>query len=386
MLGFELLLFYFSAKWWREGTFTVGDFVFFQIYLLGLFEGLWQFGRQIQMLFENMARASEMVEIFENPVPIQDAPDAKKLVVAKGEIEFQNLSFSYQNDDFSVIARSKSASDEAISLRTLSLRARMEPCGMRLILSGDEAISLRVQQEHAVTLSSANDIRIFRHFSLKIFGGQKVALVGPSGAGKSTIVKLLFRFFDADSGRICIDGQNIAKATQESLRRNIALVPQNPELFHRTISENITFGKPHASREEIRDAAKKAHADEFIEKLPRKYETLVGERGVKLSGGEKQRIAIARAFLENAPILVLDEATSSLDSLTERKIQSALEHLMKGRTTIVIAHRLSTIRKMDRIVVIQDGAIAEDGSHSELLEKNGLYSTLWKHQTGGFLE
>lgn len=227
---------------------------------------------------------------------------------------------------------------------------------------------------------------LFRSFSLNVPAGQRVGLVGPSGSGKTTLTKLLLRFADIQKGQILIDGQNIAKVTQESLRKSIAYVPQEPMLFHRSLRENIAYGKPGASDAEIIDAAKQANAFEFIEKLPKKLDTLVGERGVKLSGGQRQRIAIARAILKNAPILILDEATSALDSESEKMIQDALEKLMKGRTSIVIAHRLSTIAKLDRIIVMEDGSIVEDGAHRELIKKSGVYAKLWTHQSGGFIE
>ena len=213
-----------------------------------------------------------------------------------------------------------------------------------------------------------------------------MALIGPSGAGKSTIVKLLTRAHDLSSGRILIDGQQINHVTQQSLRASISVVPQDPILFHRNLLENIRYGRRDASDSEVMEAARFAHCDEFIESLPLKYETLVGERGIKLSGGERQRIAIARAILKNAPILILDEATSSLDSHSESMIQDALDKLMEGKTTIVIAHRLSTIRKMDRIIVLENGKIIEEGTHEVLSKTDGsLYKKLWDLQAGGFL-
>lgn len=211
---------------------------------------------------------------------------------------------------------------------------------------------------------------IYADFSLRIGAGERVALVGPSGSGKSTFVKLVQRLYDVDHGEIRIDGQDIARATQESLRRAIALVPQDPALFHRSLAENIAYARPEASRDEIEQAARRAHAHDFIQRLPQGYETLVGERGVKLSGGERQRVALARAFLADAPILILDEATSSLDSITEAQIQEAIEELMEGRTTIVIAHRLSTVRSVDRILVFRDGCIVEQGTQQELLARD----------------
>lgn len=227
---------------------------------------------------------------------------------------------------------------------------------------------------------------VLNKINLSIAAGEKVGLVGHSGAGKTTITHLLLRFADISEGTILIDGQDIRDVTQESLRKNIAYVPQEPMLFHRSLRENIAYGKPNATDEEIKKAAKQANALEFIEKLPNKFDTLVGERGVKLSGGQRQRIAIARAILKDAPILVLDEATSALDSESEKLIQDALTKLMKGRTSIVIAHRLSTIAKLDRIIVLDKGSIVEDGTHNELLDKKGIYANLWGHQSGGFIE
>ena len=226
---------------------------------------------------------------------------------------------------------------------------------------------------------------IFDNLNLDIKPGERIGLVGPSGAGKSTLVSLLLRQHDLTSGAILIDNQNIAEVTQDSLRSNIALVPQEPMLFHRTIRENIMYGKPDATHEEMVQAADRAQARDFIEALPEQYDTLVGERGVKLSGGQKQRVAIARAMLKEAPILVLDEATSALDSESEVAIQKALESLMENKTVIAVAHRLSTLRKMDRILVIDQGKIVEDGTHDSLANAGGLYAKLWEHQAGGFV-
>jgi ATP-binding cassette subfamily B protein len=228
-----------------------------------------------------------------------------------------------------------------------------------------------------VTFRYANqDTPIYSGFTLRIPPGERVALVGPTGAGKSTFIKLIQRLYDLERGQILIDGTDISTVTQESLRRAIAVVPQDPALFHRTIAENIAYGRPDATHEEIVLAARRARAHDFIARLPRGYDTLVGERGVKLSGGERQRVAIARAFLADAPILVLDEATSSLDVETEKLVQAATEALMAGRTTIVIAHRLSTIRDADRILVFQEGAVVEEGAHGELVSKGGAYARL----------
>jgi len=228
--------------------------------------------------------------------------------------------------------------------------------------------------------------QVFKNFDLRIEPGERVGLVGPSGAGKTTFVSLLLRQHDIGGGTIAIDGQDIAKVTQNSLREHIAVVPQEPALFHRSLRENIAYGKLDATDEEIVDVAQKAEAHDFIRELPDGYETLVGERGVKLSGGQRQRIAIARAMLKNAPILLLDEATSALDSESEVAIQKALHELMEGKTVVAIAHRLSTLKEMDRIIVLEGGQIVEDGTHSELKEQEGgVYAKLWSHQAGGFL-
>jgi ATP-binding cassette subfamily B protein len=231
-----------------------------------------------------------------------------------------------------------------------------------------------------------NDTKVLKAINLSIPAGQKVGLIGHSGAGKTTISHLLLRFSDVSEGSIEIDGHDIRDITQTSLREHIAYVPQEPMLFHRTLRDNIAYGKPDATDAEVIQAAKQAHAYEFIKELPQQFDTLVGERGVKLSGGQRQRIAIARAILKDAPILVLDEATSALDSESEKLIQAALEKLMKGRTSIVIAHRLSTIAKLDRIITLDQGSIVEDGNHQELLARGGIYAKLWNHQSGGFIE
>ena len=228
--------------------------------------------------------------------------------------------------------------------------------------------------------------KLFSDFTLTIPAGKSIGLVGISGSGKSTLTKLLLRFDDVKAGAIYIDGQDIRDVTQKSLREAIAYVPQESSLFHRSVLENIAYGKPDATEEEIKKAAKLANAAEFIKKLPEGYQTMVGERGIKLSGGQRQRIAIARAILKDAPILVLDEATSALDSESEALIQEALNNLMKGRTSIVVAHRLSTIAGLDEIVVLDDGKIVEQGNHHALLNKNGEYARLWSRQSGAFLD
>ncbi|MBH41657.1 MAG: hypothetical protein CL685_03005 [Candidatus Magasanikbacteria bacterium] len=324
----EFLVFYYGIHFWQQGFMTAGDFVLFQSYLLLLFSRVQSLGYVFRRFFEVLADSKEMAEVFDTPHDITDKKKAKNLVTKKGEIVFDHVGFNYN-------------------------RTRT----------------------------------ILKDFSLSIKGGQKIGLVGQSGAGKSTVVKLLLRTFDVTKGRVCIDGQDIARMTQNSLHRAISFVPQDPILFHRTLEENIRYGKPGATQEEVVAAAKSAHCHEFVQDLEGGYKTLVGERGVKLSGGERQRIAIARAILRNAPILILDEATSALDSESEILIQDALKTLMQGKTVIAIAHRLSTVMNMDRIIVMGQGEIIEDGSHKQLLKrKKGVYKKLWDLQAGGFVE
>ncbi|MCB1066856.1 MAG: ABC transporter ATP-binding protein [Simkania sp.] len=310
---------------WLHSYITTGEViqVFTTMWWIAMI--LWNIGASLPILFQSIGVAKQALSVMKDPQDLGDTPQAHLLKVSKGEIRFENVSFHYGEN------------------------------------------------------------KLFSDKKVHIQGGERVGLVGFTGAGKSTFINLILRFFPLHKGRILIDGQDIAHVTLESLREQIALIPQDPLLFHRTLKENISYGKIEAPVEEIFQAARLAHADEFIRKLSDGYDARVGERGTKLSGGEKQRIAIARAILVNAPILILDEATSSLDSVTEKYIQESLETLMKDRTTIVIAHRLSTLSRMDRILVFDRGKIVEEGFHSSLLEKEGLYSKMWKMQVGGFL-
>lgn len=285
---------------------------------------------QTSQLFENVGTIQDGMGTLGKSISIQDKPDAKELELKQGEIKFDNVCFAY------------------------------------------------------------NDKNVIDGLNLTIRPGEKIGVVGRSGAGKSTLIQLLLNFYRIDQGRILIDGQNIEDVTQDSLRKNIAMVTQDTSLLHRSVAENIKYGRPNATDEEMFKAVRKAEAEEFIPQLSdmrgkRGYEAYVGERGVKLSGGQRQRIAIARVFLKDAPILILDEATSALDSEVEAAIQSSLDELMKGKTVIAIAHRLSTIAQMDRLIVLDQGKIVEQGTHDELVALNGIYAHLWQRQTGGFL-
>ncbi len=286
---------------------------------------------EVSTLFENMGTVRDGMNTFTLPRKVQDEKNAKPLELSRGEIEFRNVQFHYG------------------------------------------------QQR-----------RIIDDFSLRIAPGEKIGLIGRSGAGKSTLVNLLLRFYDVERGEILIDGQNVREVTQDSLRQHIGMVTQDTSLLHRSVRDNLKYGKPDASESEMLNATMRASADEFIMNLEdangrRGYDAHVGERGVKLSGGQRQRIAIARVLLKNAPILILDEATSALDSEVESAIQQNLHTLMEGKTVIAIAHRLSTIAELDRLIVIDEGRIVEEGTHHELIEKSGLYAQLWARQTGGFL-
>jgi ATP-binding cassette subfamily B protein len=324
----ELTLLLLAVYLWYRGEFTAGSFIVVTFYVGRLWGYLRDIGNQVRNYLQSLSRAEEMVGLWQTPVSVADRGWAKDLTVSSGAITFDRVSFKYGK------------------------QARY----------------------------------IFENFSVAIRPGEKVALVGHSGGGKTTFVSLLLRLYDVAGGMITIDGQDVRDVTQESLRRSIALVPQDPVLFHRSIAENIAYGCPGATQAEIERASKLAHAHEFIQSFPEKYSTLVGERGVKLSGGERQRVAIARAILADTPILILDEATSSLDSISEKYIQHALVFLMRGRTTIVIAHRLSTIKRVDRILVIEGGKIREEGTHAELVKKEGgTYRGFFELQAGGFI-
>lgn len=306
---------------------SIGTVFLIVSYTGNLAERLWEFQNILRQYNRALGDARDMVEIFQIQPEIQDPVKPERSRMQSGAIRFDHMTFTHAEADET----------------------------------------------------------LFQDFNLDIAPGEKIGLVGRSGSGKTTLTRLLLRFSDLDGGIITIDGQDITKVTQDDLRRAISYVPQEPLLFHRTLSENIAYGKPKATKLEIAAAARRSHAAEFIDKLPQGYETLVGERGVKLSGGQRQRVAIARAMLKDAPILVLDEATSALDSESEKLIQDALWRLMEGRTAIVIAHRLSTIQRMDRIVVLDNGAIVEQGTHKELLAAKGTYAKLWSHQSGGFM-
>ena len=315
-----------AVKMWVNGSITVGSFAMVTSLSLVIINDARGLSRRFLEFFEHVGSMSDGVSIIIRPHEIMDAPNANELKIKNGEINFKNVSFSY-----------------------------------------------------------GPGIDIFKNFNLTIRPGERVGLVGFSGSGKTTFVNLLMRLYDINAGSILIDGQDIAGVTQDSLRNHIGMIPQDPLLFHRTLRENIAYGKLGARQEEVIEAAKKAHAHEFIMRLPEAYDSLVGERGIRLSGGQRQRIAIARTLLKDAPIFILDEATSSLDSLTEKAIQNGLSHSMITKTVIVIAHRLSTLCNLDRILVFHDGKIIEDGAHNDLLAIDGHYARLWKMQADGFL-
>ena len=307
---------------------SVGTIYLAISYTMSVVSQLWMVSRTIRVYLNIVGNSSPMIATLDEDIELKDPIKPEKSVIKNGKIELRDVTFTYDENT--------------------------EP--------------------------------LFESFNLTVKSGESIGLVGKSGSGKTSLTRILLRFSDVDSGEILIDGQNIKKITQDSLHNSIAYVSQEPILFHRTLRENIAYGKPGATESEIIAAAKKANAMEFIETLPNGFDTVVGERGIKLSGGQRQRVAIARAILKNAPILVLDEATSALDSESEKLIQDALVKLMKNRTSIVIAHRLSTIAKLDCIVVLDNGKIVEEGSHQKLVAGSGIYAKLWSRQSGGFIE
>lgn len=313
-----------------QNAISIGTLLLIQIYVNQIVSELWGFSGLSRTIEQALSDATEMKKTLSEEIEIKDLAEPSNDQIQNGAIKFDDVSFEHTD--------------------------------------------------------SRDHESLFNHFSLTIPSGQKVGLIGKSGSGKTTFTQLIQRFVDIDSGKISIDDIDITHIKQVDLRRNIAYVPQEPLLFHRSIRENIAYGDEHATDEMVKTAAGKAHALEFIEQLPNGFETMVGERGIKLSGGQRQRIAIARAILKSAPILILDEATSALDSESEKLIQESLSDLMKNRTAIVIAHRLSTIQKMDRIIVLDNGSIVEDGTHAALLSKNGIYTKLWSHQSGNFIK
>jgi ABC-type multidrug transport system fused ATPase/permease subunit len=318
-------LIFITISLWNKGEVTTGELVMMVTLMANIVSTLVFIGSSINGFVRRYGEVEEGLKDIVQPYEVKDVEEVIDLTVSSGKVSFQAVDFEFGQN------------------------------------------------------------RVFNDFNLTIKPGQRVGLVGHSGAGKTTFVSLLLRQHDVTGGGIMIDGQNIAEVTQDSLRNAIAVVPQEPMLFHRTIRENIAYGKSAATDEEIIAVAKKAQAHDFIASLPEGYNTMVGERGIKLSGGQKQRVAIARAMLKDSPILVLDEATSALDSESEAAIQAALHKLMEGKTVVAIAHRLSTLREMDRIIVMENGSIVEDGSHDTLKEAGGVYQRLWEHQAGGFL-
>lgn len=319
-----------TALWlWWQGRATPGEITYVLTTYFVVHGYLRDIGQHVHHLQRAVNEMEEMVQMYDEPLGIADLPDARPLLIDAGEVRFDHVTFCY----------------------------------------------------------AGQDVPLYRDLNVRIAPGERIGLVGHSGSGKTTFVKLIQRLYDVTEGRVMIDGQNVAQATQESLRSQIAIVQQEPILFHRSLAENIAYARPEATLAEVERAARLANAHDFIARLPRGYQTLVGERGVKLSGGERQRVALARAFLADAPILILDEATSSLDSESEALIQQAMDRLMAGRTSIVIAHRLSTVRAMDRILVFEHGRIVEEGDHEALLRRpQGHYRRLFERQSGGIVE
>ena len=329
LFGFQIITMGVCIWLFTTGNVSIVALIFAVTYLGRLTSTLFEITPIIRGTEQAFLDAANITDILDEQPEIRDSPNAPSLAVRTGKIELRDVSFSY-ND--------------------------------------------------------STDTNVIQDISLVIEPGQRVGLAGLSGGGKTTLTKLILRFADVTNGVIKIDGQDISKVSQKSLRSAIAYVPQEPYLFHRSLRDNVAYGKPNAKDEEIMTAIKRANAYEFIKDLPDGLDTVVGERGIKLSGGQRQRIAIARAILKDAPILILDEATSALDSESEKLIQDALEKLMKGRTSLVVAHRLSTIAGLDRIIVLDHGKVIEDGTHKMLLRQSGTYTSLWTHQSGGFLK
>ncbi len=325
-IAYQTLVFLLLLSGFKAGYVSAGDFVLLLSINLAIINSLWSLSKDMLSFAELISNIIQGLSIALLQPEISNKVDAKELQVTTGKITFERVNFGYKNTS-----------------------------------------------------------KLFEDQHVNILPGQKIGLVGYSGGGKTTFINLILRLYDISEGQIKIDNQNISDVDIYSLHKSIAVIPQDPQLFHRTIMENIRYGRFDATDQEVFDAAKKAKADQFIHNLAEGYNTMVGERGIKLSGGQRQRIALARAILKNAPILILDEATSQLDSITETEIQDSLWEIMKNKTTLIIAHRLSTLLNMDRIMVFEKGQIVEDGTHKELLTKKGLYKTLWDSQIGGFL-
>lgn len=332
----QMIFLFIPFYYWLNKHISVADFVLVESLVTYICLYCMDIVGVSARMFRNCGGIKDGLIFLFKPLQVTDKPGAVKLNLRKAHINFQNVSFGYKN-----------------SCQTVDGSKTVSPL-------------------------------LFRHFNLDIKPGEKIGLVGHSGSGKSSLIKLIGRYYDLADGKITINGKNIADVTQESLRQNISLIPQDPSLFNRSILENIRYGNPHASDKEIIDAAERAYIHDFILKLPKGYQTRVGERGITLSGGERQRLAIARAILKNAPILILDEATSALDSESELYIQQALKNIMKNKTVIAIAHRLSTLREMDRLVVLDKGKIIEEGTHTSLLRKRGSYYEFYQLQAANF--